>query len=109
MWSVGALALALALTPLYVTACRSLAALTARGGHRLLAVNRGAAELERLRAGEARGGSFAVPELPGGRCEVTLTDAGPALQRAEVSVSWQEGARGARCTWTTLLPRGGPR
>lgn len=108
MWAIGALGLALVLTPLYVTACRSLAELTGRSGHRLLAVNRGTAELERLRSGERRAGSYEVPELPGGLCEVKLSPSG-SLTRGEVTVSWTESGRDARCAWTTLLPPGGPR
>ena len=106
MWSVAALALAMVMTPLYVAACRSLAAITSRGGRRLIAVNHGTAELERLRSGERREGSYAVPDLPG-RCEVRLTPASGGLRRAEVSVTWDEGERKGECRWTTLVPGGG--
>jgi hypothetical protein len=106
MWSVAGLALALALTPLYVRLCHSLAALTARGGHRLRATHVGAAELERLRAAPAPR-AFAVPELPEGRCEVALRPAGATLREARVTVTWREGRRTARCEWVTLTG-GGP-
>jgi hypothetical protein len=107
MWSIGALALAMVMTPLYVAACRSLAAITSRGGHRLIAVNDGSAELERLRSGESREGSYAVPDLPGGRCEVRLTPVSGGLRRVEVAITWDEADRKGECRWTTLVAGGG--
>jgi hypothetical protein len=87
MWSIAALALALVMTPLYVAACRSLAALTSRGGHRLIA-------------------SYDLPDLPGGTCRIQLLPADSGLRRAEVTVTWDEGERKASCRWTTLVPGG---
>jgi hypothetical protein len=107
LWSVAGLAVALALAPLYVSLCRSLSRLTARNAHRLVATQRGSAELERLRAAgkSAQAGSFAAPELPSGRCVITLRPA-PAdgLRQADVTVTWVENGVTARGAWTTLIP-----
>jgi hypothetical protein len=104
LWSVAALGLALAITPLYVNLCHSLARATGRGAHRIVATGRGTAELERLRAGEVSERAFDLPELPGGKCEVTLS-AGPSadLKEAAVTVTWDEGGVRARSEWTTLV------
>src|SRR5579862_7518814 len=67
LWAVAALGVAVAMAPLYVGMCGSLTRLTARGAHRLLATQRGTAELERLRAGQGVSSrAFAATELPGG-------------------------------------------
>ena len=109
MWSVAALGLTLLLTPLLVSMCHSLSALTRRGAHRILATNRGAAELEHLRGGAAAPRAYAVPELPSGRCEVVLTAAAASrLREARVTVTWDEGGRIARAEWVTLVPGGQP-
>lgn len=108
MWSVGALGLALVMTPLFVSLCHSLSALTARGAHRIVATNRGTAELERLRLGNAESRAYEVPELPAGRCEVTLAAAStPKLRQARVVVSWEEAGRRVQSEWATLVAAGG--
>lgn len=110
MWSVGALAVALVMTPLFVSMCHSLSLLTGRGAHRIVATGRGTAELERLRSGDLTPRSYAVPELPGGRCEVTLVPGStPRLREARVVVFWEEGGRTARSEWVTLVGTGGSR
>lgn len=103
MWSVAALALAAALTPMYVSLCGLLSRSTGHGARRLIATARGVAELDRLRAG----GSARIvdlSELPGGRCEASL-DAGrtPGLRGARVVVTWHEEGRVRRAEWVTLL------
>lgn len=108
LWAVAALAVAAVMTPLYVSACHSLTRLTTRGGHRLIATQRGAAELDRLRTAgaSARSREFAVAELPSGRGVVTLKP-GPAagLREAEIRITWQEQGIAAQAEWTTLVGR----
>lgn len=103
MWSVAALALAAALTPMYVSLCGSLSRSTGHGARRLIATARGTEELERLRSG---GGARAVslPALPGGRCEASL-DAGrtPGLRQTRVVITWREEGRVCRAEWVTLV------
>jgi hypothetical protein len=105
---VAALGLAAAMTPLFVSLCSSLCRLTARGGYRLIATQRGSAELERLRRAGARAtaGEFEVKELPAGRCVVTMTP-GPAatLREAQIRLTWQENGSAANARWTTLIAR----
>ncbi|HEU4753522.1 MAG TPA: hypothetical protein VFU47_10485 [Armatimonadota bacterium] len=103
LWSVAALGLALALTPLYVSLCHSLTQVSARNAHRLVATQRGLAELERLRAG-AGAGEFAVPELPSGRGAVALRNTPGGVREAVVILTWDESGHPARAEWTTLLP-----
>jgi hypothetical protein len=108
LWAVAALAVAAVMTPLYVSACHSLTRLTARGGQRLIATQRGAAELDRLRTAGAAAQSreFAVAELPSGKGSVTLKP-GPAagLRKAEIRISWQDHGTTAVAEWTTLVGR----
>jgi hypothetical protein len=108
LWSLGALLLALALTPLYVSLCHSLSTVTTRSAHRLVATQRGEAELERLRAG---GGArtFPVPELPGGQGTVTLNPSAGGLQEAHLVLTWTESGRPGRAEWTTLIRAHGGR
>jgi hypothetical protein len=106
LWSVGALGIALVMTPLYVSLCSSLSRMTARGGHRLVAIQRGTAELERLGAGERGAGTFAVSELPDGRATVELAPASsPALKRATLTITWSEHGSTGRAEWVTLIGR----
>jgi hypothetical protein len=53
LWPWRRWGLAVVMAPLYVSLCGSLSRLTARNAHRLLATQRGSAELERLRVGSA--------------------------------------------------------
>lgn len=105
LWSVAALALAVALSPMYVSLCHSLARQSARGAHRLVATQRGSAELERLRGGSVLGAEFAVADLPSGRGKVTFSP-GPSagLRQADLSITWDEDGVTARAEWTTLVP-----
>lgn len=106
LWSVVGLALALAMAPLYVGLCRSLIAMTARHGHRLVATQRGEAELERLRAGEVGAGSFAVPELPEGRGRRAVRRRpGSPVAEARVTIVWTERGVPVRSEWVTLVTR----
>ena len=108
LWSVAALGLAVVMAPLYVSLCGSLSRLTARNAHRLLATQRGSAELERLREGpgsDAGAREFAVLELPSGRGTMTLAPAAvPGLREARLVIYWDEGGVRARAEWTTLVP-----
>lgn len=100
MWAVAALALAMVMAPLYVTTCRSLARLSARNAHRLVATQRGTAELERLRSGAAVGG-FAIPELPDGQGTAESRDLGGGLREIRLSITWNEDGITARSEWLT--------
>jgi hypothetical protein len=108
LWSVAGLALAIALAPLYVSLCQSLSRLTGRGARRLVAVQRGTAELERLRADSGRAVSreFAVPDLPGGRCSVSVSPANGRLRQVDLLITWDENGATARAEWTTLVGKG---
>lgn len=103
MWAVAALALAMVMAPLYVTACRSLARLTARNAHRLIATQRGTLELERLRAGGAVG-AFTVSELPDGRGTAEARDMGNGLREIHLDITWSEDGIAARSEWLTRAP-----
>jgi hypothetical protein len=103
LWSVAALAVAAAMTPLFVSLCTSLARVTSRGGLRIRATQRGEAELERVRAGHLRIGTNAAPELPSGAVTVTrVPGPSPRLALVQVRVTWDEGGRTAAAEWTTL-------
>lgn len=106
LWAVAALGVAAAMTPLFVSMCSSLCRLTARGGYRLIATQRGSAELERLRAAgaSAASGEFAVKELPAGRVVVDLRPGpAPGVRQADVVVSWNENGATGQARWTTLV------
>lgn len=106
LWAVAALAVAAAMTPLYVSACHSLTRLTTRSGHRLIATQRGAAELDRLRAAGAsvQNREFAVSELPSGRGTVVVKPGSTAgLQQVALQITWQEHGAIASANWTTLV------
>jgi hypothetical protein len=104
LWSLAGLSLLAGLAPFYVTLCQSLVRLTARGGYRLIAVNRGTAELERLYAGPTTAAEFLVPELPEGRGNLHLSPDAPGLLRADLHITWVEpGGITGRAQWTTLL------
>jgi len=108
LWAVAALALAAVMTPLYVSACHSLTRLTARGGHRLIATQRGTAELDRLRdaGAAAQSREFTVTELPSGKGSVTLKPGPTAgLRQAEIRITWQDSGATAQAEWTTLVSR----
>jgi hypothetical protein len=108
LWAVAALAIAAAMTPLYVSACHSLSRLTARGGHRLIATQRGTAELDRVReAGTSvRDRQFPVTELPSGRGTVRVRPgASERLREVAVEITWLEHGATARAEWTTLVGR----
>ncbi|MFN3648268.1 MAG: hypothetical protein ACK47B_01705 [Armatimonadota bacterium] len=103
LWTVGALAVVAAVTPLYVSLCTSMARATGRGAHRLIATRRGSAELERLRE-RPQERRFAVPELPDGRGEVSLRPGpAPRLREARLAITWDERGVRARAEWTTLV------
>lgn len=106
LWAVAALAVAAAMTPLYVSACHSLTRLTTRGGHRLIATQRGTAELDRLRDAGAsvQNREFAVSELPSGRGTVVVNPGPTAgLQQVALQITWQEHGVTASANWTTLV------
>lgn len=108
LWAVAALAIAAAMTPLYVSACHSLSRLTTRGGHRLIATQRGTTELERLRAAgaSAQDRQFAVNELPSGKGTVHVRPAATSpLREAVVRITWEERGTAAQAEWTTLIER----
>lgn len=108
LWAVAALGVAAAMAPLFASLCGSLCRLTARGGYRLIATQRGSAELERLRAagGAAKAEELTVKELPSGKAVIALQP-GPApnLREAEVRLVWQENGATAQARWTTLIAR----
>jgi len=106
LWAVAALAVAAVMTPLYVSACHSLTRLTTRGGHRLIATQRGSAELDRLRmaGASAQSREFPVSELPSGRGTVTMKPAAATgLREAEIQITWLENGVNAQARWTTLV------
>ena len=103
LWSLAALVIAAALSPLVVSCCNALAATTGAGARRLTAVQLGQAALDDLRWGSTSV-TRSVPELPQGRLTVTLTPLrGRSVKQAEVLLTWKEGERTARADWTTLL------
>ena len=106
LWAVAALGVAAAMAPLFVSLCGSLCRLTARGGYRLIATQRGSAELERLRAegGAARSEEITVKELPSGKAVIALRPGpAPSLREAEVRLVWRENGATAQARWTTLI------
>lgn len=110
MWSVAALAVAAALAPVFVGLCGALARVSARGAHRLVATQRGTAELERLRLAPARARAFVVPELPAGRGSVDVRPGPPGgrpptLAEARVTIAWTADGVVSRAEWVTLVRR----
>ncbi|MGV3724685.1 MAG: hypothetical protein ACO1SX_27625 [Actinomycetota bacterium] len=106
LWAVAALGVAAAMAPLFVSLCGSLCRLTARGGYRLIATQRGSAELERLRAAgrAAKSEELTVKELPSGKAVIALRPGpAPSLREAEVRLVWQENGATAQARWTTLI------
>ena len=105
MWVIAALGLAAAMTPLYVSLCRSLSRVTARNAHRLVACQRGGAEMERLRGAEhPLPELLAVPQLPEGKERVSVTPGPtPSLVTVSVELTWSEDGTPARAAWTTLM------
>lgn len=106
LWAVVGLAIAVAMTPLYVSLSAALTQASARGGHRLLATQRGTRELEAIQAARrAASRDFVVPELPGGRGTVRVVPAAASgVRRVDVTIEWREGDRLARAEWTSLVP-----
>jgi hypothetical protein len=102
---VAALGLAAAMTPLYVSLCHSLTRVTARNAHRLVACQRGSAELERLRAARPLSSTvLPVPQLPRGREQITVTS-GPSesLAKVTLTLNWDESGARSHAEWTTLM------
>jgi len=104
-WGVAALAVAAAMTPIYVALCRALSETTRRGGYRLIATQRGQAALDDTRRGLPDRTEFPVTELPSGRGSWQIrSDAGTPLKRLILTITWLEDGRTARAEWTTLRP-----
>ncbi len=102
-WGVAALAVAAAMTPMYVALCRTLSQATRRGGYRLIATQRGQAALDDTRHGLPDRTEFPVTELPSGRGSWRVQpEAGTPLKRLMLTITWVEDGRTARAEWTTL-------
>lgn len=105
-WGVAALAVAAAMTPMYVALCRTLSQATRRGGYRLIATQHGQAALDDTRRGLPKQTEFPVPELPSGRGNWRVQqEAGTPLTRLTLTITWLEDGRTARAEWTTLRAR----
>ncbi len=109
LWTVAALALAVALTPVFVGLCRALSQATARGGYRLIATRAGTREMDRLRYGTVTARNFGLPELPAGRCEIKVAPAEGGLKRVDMTITWSERGATGRAEWTTLVREGAQR
>ena len=83
-----------------------LVRLQRRNHDRLIAVEVGQHELERLHSGSVASGGRAVEGLPGGHADVVVTpDSDRALRRVRVEVRWRDNDGERRMQWTTLVNR----
>jgi Tfp pilus assembly protein PilV len=77
-----------------------------RSRQRLIALECGQRELERVRSGAPSSSSHPVAGLPEGRAQVSVTtDANPALRRVHVEVRWRDPDGERRMQWETLVTR----